>query len=77
MPIKILTNRLTECELPQTIPPSTLPGPTGESNQLYLHPKAPILCLGPGPKVSDEQAAQIRKRGGLQLPSAAILNRQH
>lgn len=64
MPIKILTNRLTECELPQTIPPSTLPGPTGESNQLYLHPKAPILCLGPGRKASDEQAAQIRKRGG-------------
>lgn len=64
MPIKILTKRLTECERPQTIPPSTLPGPTGESNQLYLHPKAPILCLGPGQNASDEQAAQIRKRGG-------------
>src|SRR5690606_12637623 len=24
-----------------------LPGPTGESNRLTLHPRAPLLCLGP------------------------------
>ena len=29
----------------------TLPGPTGESNQLSYKPKGTVLCLGPEPDV--------------------------
>lgn len=38
-----------------------LPGPTGESNRLTLHPRAPILCLGPD---ANTQVAQITALGG-------------
>ena len=68
--IETLARRLLECEPPQSIPPRTLPGPTGESNQLYLHPKAPILCLGPGQTNSNEQAALIHKLGGCALATS-------
>lgn len=38
--------------------PQTLPGPTGESNRLTLHPRGVVLCLGPGVEVAIAQAAQ-------------------
>ncbi len=43
--------------------PLPLPGPTGESNQLSLHPRGRILCLGPGPKHLKAQAAEARENG--------------
>jgi len=42
-----------------------LPGPTGESNRLSLHPRGPVLCLGPGPGAEAAQAAAIRAAGGV------------
>ncbi|MFN6977808.1 MAG: L-glutamate gamma-semialdehyde dehydrogenase, partial [Gemmobacter sp.] len=41
-----------------------LPGPTGESNRLATHPRAPVLCLGPGGAAAAAQAAAVRALGG-------------
>ncbi|MBI1415956.1 MAG: bifunctional proline dehydrogenase/L-glutamate gamma-semialdehyde dehydrogenase PutA [Limimaricola sp.] len=46
------------------LPVRDLPGPTGESNRLSLHPRAPVLCLGPGPEAAAEQAAAVEALGG-------------
>ena len=43
--------------------PFTLPGPTGESNRLSLHPRGPVLCLGPTPEIALAQAAQALAAG--------------
>jgi RHH-type proline utilization regulon transcriptional repressor/proline dehydrogenase/delta 1-pyrroline-5-carboxylate dehydrogenase len=42
-----------------------LPGPTGESNRLTLHPRAPVLCLGPGPAAAQAQAQAITALDGV------------
>ena len=42
-----------------------LPGPTGESNRLSLHARAPLLCLGPGAETARQQAAAVAALGGL------------
>jgi len=42
----------------------TLPGPTGESNRLTLHPRGPVLCAGPGAQAA-EQARAVRALGGM------------
>jgi RHH-type proline utilization regulon transcriptional repressor/proline dehydrogenase/delta 1-pyrroline-5-carboxylate dehydrogenase len=41
-----------------------LPGPTGESNRLSRHPRAPFLCLGPTAEAAAEQARAVRGQGG-------------
>lgn len=41
-----------------------MPGPTGESNRLSLHLRAPLLCLGPGAEAEAAQAEAIRALGG-------------
>ncbi|MCP4331018.1 MAG: bifunctional proline dehydrogenase/L-glutamate gamma-semialdehyde dehydrogenase PutA [Gammaproteobacteria bacterium] len=43
--------------------PQTLPGPTGESNRLSLHPKGTVLCLGPSADIAIAQAAQALGAG--------------
>ena len=43
--------------------PQTLPGPTGESNRLSLHPKGTVLCLGPSAEIAIAQAAQALGAG--------------
>lgn len=45
-----------------------LPGPTGETNELALFPRAPLLCAGPG-----ERAAQAQKRYVEQLGGRAVI----
>jgi len=40
-----------------------LPGPTGESNRLYLYPRGVILCLGPSAKDAQMQATMARLHG--------------
>ncbi|MCH2095471.1 MAG: bifunctional proline dehydrogenase/L-glutamate gamma-semialdehyde dehydrogenase PutA, partial [Rhodobacteraceae bacterium] len=42
----------------------SLPGPTGESNQLRTSTRAPILCLGPGQAAATRQAESITALGG-------------
>ncbi|MBP7242081.1 bifunctional proline dehydrogenase/L-glutamate gamma-semialdehyde dehydrogenase PutA [Amaricoccus sp.] len=47
--------------LPQA--PLDLPGPTGESNRLSLHPRGRVLCLGAGPAAALAQAVQALAAG--------------
>lgn len=49
-----------------------LPGPTGESNRLTLTPRAPVLCLGPGPVAALQQAEAIRKLGGRAVEAPGL-----
>lgn len=43
--------------------PMSLPGPTGESNRLSMHPKGTVLCLGPTAELAVAQAAQALGAG--------------
>ncbi|WP_300029017.1 bifunctional proline dehydrogenase/L-glutamate gamma-semialdehyde dehydrogenase PutA [uncultured Roseobacter sp.] len=43
----------------------SLPGPTGESNRLSTLPRAPLLCMGPGPDAAAAQARAVRALGGV------------
>ncbi len=43
----------------------SLPGPTGESNQLSYYQRAPVLCMGPGQQVAEQQASAAKSLGGL------------
>ena len=62
----------------KTLPPTPieetalidLPGPTGESNRLSIHPRGPILCLGPGKEAAVVQAEAARAVGCPALPIA-------
>jgi RHH-type proline utilization regulon transcriptional repressor/proline dehydrogenase/delta 1-pyrroline-5-carboxylate dehydrogenase len=44
--------------------PVDLPGPTGESNRLSVHPRGLILCIGPN---AQEQADAVTALGGTPL----------
>ncbi|MFN6951951.1 MAG: bifunctional proline dehydrogenase/L-glutamate gamma-semialdehyde dehydrogenase PutA, partial [Albidovulum sp.] len=48
----------------QAIATHDLPGPTGESNRLTLTPRAPLLCLGPGPTAAEAQRKAVEALGG-------------
>ena len=52
----------------------TLPGPTGELNQLRLVPRDPILCLGPGEVAQAAQIDLVRAIGGQAIGSEGHLN---
>ncbi len=54
--------------LPQA--PLDMPGPTGESNRLSLHPRGWVLCLGAGPEVVLAQAVQALAAGNAVLAVA-------
>ncbi len=60
--------RFVRPDTPPHNPPSkgvqTLPGPTGESNRLSLLSRAPMLCLGPGLKLANQQLAAVTDLGG-------------
>jgi len=43
--------------------PVDLPGPTGESNRLSLHPRGRVLCLGPGAEACRLQAREALAQG--------------
>ena len=49
-----------------------LPGPTGESNRLTAHQRAPLLCLGPGAATALAQAQAIRALGGLAVEAPGL-----
>lgn len=50
--------------------PIDLPGPTGESNQYSLHPRGPLLCLGPDPESLLAQVVQALAAGNPVLAAA-------
>ncbi|MEW4467323.1 bifunctional proline dehydrogenase/L-glutamate gamma-semialdehyde dehydrogenase PutA [Parasphingorhabdus sp. JC815] len=40
-----------------------MPGPTGESNELFTYARGKILCLGPSPQDAVKQAEIVRQQG--------------
>lgn len=54
---KILQAALDTVERPARTPnaANALPGPTGEDNQLIVHPRGVVLCLGPGSEAAEAQ----------------------
>ncbi|SFS22067.1 bifunctional proline dehydrogenase/L-glutamate gamma-semialdehyde dehydrogenase PutA [Yoonia litorea] len=42
-----------------------MPGPTGESNRHSLHPRDPVLCLGPGEACVAAQISAVEALGGV------------
>jgi RHH-type proline utilization regulon transcriptional repressor/proline dehydrogenase/delta 1-pyrroline-5-carboxylate dehydrogenase len=51
-----------------------MPGPTGESNELFTYARGTILCLGPTPEAAGRQAETARQQGCVALicvPGAA------
>ncbi len=50
-----------------------LPGPTGESNRLTSHSRAPLLCLGPGVAAALAQAEAIRSLGGQAVEAPGLV----
>ncbi|WP_406644890.1 bifunctional proline dehydrogenase/L-glutamate gamma-semialdehyde dehydrogenase PutA [Aliisedimentitalea scapharcae] len=52
----------------------SLPGPTGESNRLTVSPRAPLLCLGPGPKAVSAQAHAVLGHGGTAIQAAGMFD---
>jgi RHH-type transcriptional regulator, proline utilization regulon repressor / proline dehydrogenase / delta 1-pyrroline-5-carboxylate dehydrogenase len=49
-----------------------LPGPTGESNRLSAHARAPLLCLGPSVEAAEAQAVRVRALGGVAVVAAGL-----
>ncbi|GHC31526.1 bifunctional protein PutA [Gemmobacter nanjingensis] len=49
-----------------------LPGPTGESNRLSAHRRAPLLCMGPGAAAALAQAEAVRRLGGAAVEAAGL-----
>jgi len=64
---------LAACAAAAALPQAELPGPTGESNRLTLHSRAPLLCLGPGGATAAAQAAAVRALGGRAVALAQPL----
>lgn len=60
-----LADALNREPSPTTIRTQTMPGPTGESNQLSLLPRGPVLCLGPGETAAKAQATAVNALGGV------------
>ncbi|MCF6445090.1 L-glutamate gamma-semialdehyde dehydrogenase [Nereida sp. MMG024] len=50
-----------------------LPGPTGESNQISLAPKAPLLCLGPSAEVTTRQVNAVAALGGTAVAATGTI----
>ena len=53
------------------VPAQSLPGPTGESNRLTVHPRGLALCLGPTPDLAVTQALQALAAGCSVLVAVA------
>lgn len=52
--------------------PIDLPGTTGESNRLRLHPRGLVLCMGPGPDLAKAQALQSLYAGNPTLIISSV-----
>ncbi|MDP5361948.1 MAG: bifunctional proline dehydrogenase/L-glutamate gamma-semialdehyde dehydrogenase PutA [Paracoccaceae bacterium] len=63
--LKSLAQRLAAGRTATVHAPTDLPGPTGESNRHSLHPRGPILCMGPGAAAAQDQATAVQALGGI------------
>ena len=62
--VTALAARLSETAHAPAAATTFLPGPTGELNRLSLHPRPPLLCLGPGAGAARAQVAAVEALGG-------------
>jgi len=67
-----LAAALAACPPGATLPGRDLPGPTGESNRLLLHGRAPLLCLGPGPAATAAQLDAVQALGGRAVAAEGL-----
>lgn len=59
---------------PAVIRTQSLPGPTGESNRLSEFPRAPLLCMGPGPEAAQAQVEAVAALGGTAILSTGMVD---
>ncbi len=50
-----------------------MPGPTGESNRLTSHARAPLLCMGPGREAAKAQARSVMALGGMAVEASGTV----
>ncbi len=74
--LKALEGRMAVHDLPTAPAPVDLPGPTGESNRHSVHPRGPVLCMGPGAKAAQDQIAAVRALGGVGISTEGDLRPQ-
>jgi RHH-type proline utilization regulon transcriptional repressor/proline dehydrogenase/delta 1-pyrroline-5-carboxylate dehydrogenase len=68
-----LKKRIAGATVPAAAQPTDLPGPTGESNRHSTQPRGPVLCMGPGADVAQEQVAAVRALGGIGISTEGAL----
>ncbi|WP_037308347.1 bifunctional proline dehydrogenase/L-glutamate gamma-semialdehyde dehydrogenase PutA [Ruegeria halocynthiae] len=59
---------------PAAVRTRSLPGPTGESNRLSEFPRAPLLCMGPGPEAAQAQAEAVEALGGTAIRASGMMD---
>ncbi len=68
-----LAGLLAAAVAPAPAAPRDMPGPTGESNRLAQVARPPLLCLGPGAEAAAEQAAAVRRLGGVAVVPSGLV----
>jgi RHH-type proline utilization regulon transcriptional repressor/proline dehydrogenase/delta 1-pyrroline-5-carboxylate dehydrogenase len=71
--MKTLKKRIAVAKAPAPAKPTDLPGPTGESNRHSTSARGPILCMGPGADVAQEQLAAVKALGGIGISTEGSL----
>lgn len=71
--LAMLDDRLAAAETERSLGHTDLPGPTGEANTLIQTARAPILCLGPGPKAEAAQIAAVEALGGIAVGAGGMV----
>ncbi|WP_170347908.1 bifunctional proline dehydrogenase/L-glutamate gamma-semialdehyde dehydrogenase PutA [Ruegeria atlantica] len=59
---------------PAAVRTQSLPGPTGESNRLSEFPRAPLLCMGPGPEAAQAQVEAVAALGGTAILATGMVD---
>ena len=71
--VRALHKRIADAGAPAPVAPTDLPGPTGESNRHSVHPRGPILCMGPGAKAAQDQMGAVTALGGIAVSTEGDL----
>ena len=69
-----LAKRLAHTAPATPLSETLMPGPTGELNRLTVHPRAAILCLGPGEDAEIRQSNAVEALGGCAVLAGGRLD---
>ena len=72
--VAALAKRLAHTAPARPLSETLMPGPTGELNRLTVHPRAAILCLGPGEDAEIRQANAVEALGGCAVRAGGRLD---